>query len=260
MTEPGNPETASPLCLTCHGLGLTYPNGLRALEDVHFSLGSGEIVSLVGPSGCGKSTLLRILADLVSPTAGRLERGAPTEFHDARLSFVFQDSTLLPWRNVYDNVRLPLELSGTSTATVREKILDNLRLVGLQDFERSYPNQLSGGMKMRVSLARALVTDPQLLLLDEPFGALDEITRQRLNEEVLGLWEKQRWSGMFVTHNVFEAVFLSHRVLVMSARPGRIVEEFRIPLSFPRTPETRGLAEYARLTSAVSMALRRAAG
>ncbi|MFN3649498.1 MAG: ABC transporter ATP-binding protein [Armatimonadota bacterium] len=248
---------AGAVVVRTEGLGLTYDGGVRALDDVSLSVARGEIVSLVGPSGCGKSTLLRLAGGLLQPTEGRLEvRG---EAGAARTGFVFQDATLLPWRTVADNVRLPLELLRVPRREHDGRIRESLALVGLSDFALARPAQLSGGMRMRVSLVRALITHPELLLLDEPFGALDDITRTRLNEELLGLWDRQRWTGIFVTHNVYEAVFLSHRVLVMTPRPGRIVAEIPVELPFPRTPELRGTAEFARTAEEVARRLRGAA-
>ncbi len=227
----------------------------------------GEFVAIVGPSGCGKSTLLRVLAGLVGPTAGRIEIAglSPAEarrkLHE--VAFVFQHPTLLPWRTVWGNVALPLELgrgSPSQAAPVApERMAEVIKLVGLSEFARAYPHQLSGGMQMRVSLARALVTRPDLLLMDEPFGALDDLTRNGLNEELLNLWSRDRWTGLFVTHNVGEAVFLSRRVLVLSRRPGRIVAEVEIPFAYPRVPELRAWPEFARLTGQIAARLAEAA-
>lgn len=246
-----------------HNVGLTFPGPVEALGGTTFQLQRGELVSIVGPSGCGKSTLLRLIAGLIETTSGSLlvagQPASAARRQGLHLGFVFQEATLLPWRTVQDNIRLPLELLGVPRAEHAERIREALALVGLQDFARALPNQLSGGMRMRVALVRALVTHPELLLLDEPFGALDEITRQRLNEDLLGLWQRQGWSGIFITHNVFEAVFLSQRVLVMGPRPGKLIAELAIPFEFPRGPELRGTAEYARLSAEVSALLRRAA-
>lgn len=243
-------------------LGVTYPGAVRALEQIVFDIGPGQFVSLVGPSGCGKSTLLRLIAGLVNPTTGdlrvagenpRVARRAAT-----RLSFVFQDATLLPWRTARANVHLPLELHDTPAAERDARVERSLRMVGLEDAANRYPNELSGGMRMRVSLARALVIEPELLLLDEPFGALDDITRQTLNGELLNLWSQRRWTGIFVTHNISEAVFLSERILVMSPRPGRIVADIAVPFAMPRTSELRAQSDFARLTGEVAAVLRRA--
>ena len=227
-----------------------------------FEIPVGQFVSIVGPSGCGKSTLLRLVAGLVAPTRGTLEvAGEPPAVarrDRARLSFVFQDATLLPWRSVRANVRLPLELSRSRAGDDEARVDEALALVGLSDFAGRYPSELSGGMRMRVSLARALAIEPELLLLDEPFGALDDITRQALNEELMNLWFKRRWTALFVTHNIAEAVFLSERILVMSPRPGRIVADLSVPFAMPRTAALRSQAEFARLTGDVSRTLREA--
>ncbi|WP_233207175.1 MULTISPECIES: ABC transporter ATP-binding protein [Pirellulaceae] len=212
-------------------------------------IAAGEFVSLVGPSGCGKSTLLRLVANLDSPTHGelRLDDGV-----DIERAFVFQDANLIPWRTTWQNVQLPLELRRHLTQEDREAISDALRLVGLreEDFQK-YPRMLSGGMRMRVSLARALVTDPHILLLDEPFAALDDLLRNQLNEQLLDIWQRQKWTGLFVTHNVPEAVFLSQRILVMHARPGRIVADLKVPFDFPRTSDLRSDPEFARFCGEV---------
>jgi len=239
---------------------MSFPGGVRALAGVTLSIDEGEFVSIVGPSGCGKSTLLRLVAGLAERTSGNLHvagmepRAARRKLHD--MAFVFQQPALLPWRNVARNVMMPLELQGVARTTARQRAAQVLELVGLSEFGNLYPRQLSGGMRMRASVARALVTQPDLLLLDEPFGALDEITRQRLNEELLTLWQRDQWTALFVTHNVFEAVFLSQRVLVMSARPGRIAGKVAIPLPYPRSPEVRAMPEFARLAGQVSDLLR----
>lgn len=241
-------------------LELTYAPGVRALDGLDLGISAGQFVSIVGPSGCGKSTLLRLIAGLVTPTRGSLTVGGlePRVARSAsHLSFVFQDPTLLPWRTVRDNVRLPLELAGGPRAETRHLAEQVLATVGLSDFAGNYPNELSGGMRMRVSLARALVTEPELLLLDEPFAALDDITRQTLNDELMRLWSARRWTGIFVTHNIGEAVFLSQRVLVMSARPGQIVADIEVPLPLPRVPEIRSSGQYAELTGTVGDILRR---
>lgn len=242
------------------GLDLVFPNGTRALEQVNLSIAAGDFVSIVGPSGCGKSTLLRLVAGLIAPSAGRvlLAGKAPKEARNdgTDVAFVFQSPTLLPWRTVEGNVQLPLELRGGSRSDWRVRIAETLAQVGLSDFARAHPHQLSGGMQMRVSLARALVTRPRLLLLDEPFGALDDITRQRLNEELIALWEREQITALFVTHNVSEAVFLGHRVLVMSARPGRILREHAVPFPHPRAGTLRAQGEFAGLCGEVGEALR----
>lgn len=234
-----------------------------AVEQASFRVAAGEFVSLIGPSGCGKSTLLRMIAGLIEPTAGTLTVGGLPPVgarRTNRVAFVFQDPTLLPWRNVTDNIRLPLELAGVPRRAHRQPVEESLRLIGLTaDDARKRPRKLSGGMRMRVSLARALVTHPDLLLLDEPFAALDDVLRQQLNEELARLWQSQRWTAVFVTHNVSEAVFLSQRILVMSARPGTIVADIAVPFDYPRQPELRADADFARLAGQVSGRLREAA-
>ena len=246
--------------VACDNVGLTFPGPVEALVGTTFQLQRGELVSVVGPSGCGKSTLLRLIAGLIATTSGTLQvagQSALQARHQGlQIGFVFQDATLLPWRTVQDNIRVPLELLRIPRSQHAQRLREALELIGLQDFARAFPNQLSGGMRMRVALVRALVTHPELLLLDEPFGALDEITRQRLNEDLLALWQSQQWSGIFITHNVYEAVFLSQRVLVMSARPGRLIADVPIPFDFPRTPELRGTAEFAKLAAQISALLR----
>ena len=239
--------------------------GQDALRGVSLTIPRGQFVSLLGPSGCGKSTLLRLIAGLLTPTTGTLtvaER-APAEARttSTRMAFVFQDPTLLPWRTVAQNLRLPLELQGVPAAEHDAWIASALRLIGLNAGDaHKRPRMLSGGMRMRVSLARALVTSPELLLLDEPFAALDDVLRQQLNEELVRLWREKNWTAVFVTHNVSEAVFLSERVIVMSSRPGTLVADVPIPFAYPRTPELRGTAEFARMTAELSARLREAAG
>jgi NitT/TauT family transport system ATP-binding protein len=216
----------------------TYPNGTRALEPIDLTVAQGEFVTLLGPSGCGKSTLLKMVAGLAAPSDGRIRwwrHGAEAVGAPGRkLSMVFQEATLMPWARVHKNARLPLDLAGADRATANAAVSEALALVGLEKFADSYPRELSGGMQMRVSIARSLVTEPNLLLMDEPFGALDEITRNRLDADLLALWEKKRLTVMFVTHSIYEAVFLSTRVVVMSARPGRILSEVVIDEPFPR--------------------------
>ena len=236
-------------------VGKVYGNGTVALEDISFDVHDGQFVSLVGPSGCGKSTLLRMVAGLGPITTGQIlvEGLPPTKARQEKgdTAFVFQDANLMPWRTAIGNVELPLELRGESKSVRREAAAAALETVGLGDAMKSYPRELSGGMRMRVSLARALAARPRLLLMDEPFGALDEITRQRLNAELLRLCAMANWTVVFVTHNVFEAVYLSTRILVMSARPGRIVAEVPVNLPHPRVPEIRTDPEYTRIVREV---------
>ncbi len=246
-----------------HSLGATYVGSVAALAGIDLAIPRGQFVSIVGPSGCGKSTLLRLIAGLLRPSSGEVSvAGLPPAVarrQSARISFVFQDATLLPWRSVAENIGLPLELQGTPAARRAAVIDRGLELVGLGDFRNHYPAELSGGMRMRAALARALATDPDLLLLDEPFGALDDISRGILNEELQRLWSTRRWTGIFVTHNIAEAVFLSQRVLVMTPRPGRIQADIPVPFALPRSAELRAEPAFARLTGEVAAALRRAA-
>ncbi|MFI4876491.1 MAG: ABC transporter ATP-binding protein [Blastopirellula sp. JB062] len=231
----------------------------RVIAETDLTIERGQFVSLVGPSGCGKSTMLRLIAGLETVSNGSvaIDGGLPTQSETA---FVFQDPTLLPWRSTYDNIRLPLELLGKTDASDLAKISAAIQLVGLRSEDSAkLPQMLSGGMRMRVSLARALVTEPRVLLLDEPFAALDDILRQQLNEELLQIWRQRRWSGVFVTHNVAEAVFLSQRVLVMSARPGRIVADVPIRFASPRNADLRASAEFAATCGIVSQHLRQGA-
>jgi NitT/TauT family transport system ATP-binding protein len=241
-------------------VGKTYAGGATALAGCSLTLGHGEFVSLLGPSGCGKSTALRVIAGLTLPTRGMVRRawdGDPVAAHQA-VGCVFQDATLLPWSTVWKNVYLPLRIAGASRRAAKASVDAALGLVGLADFAQAYPRQLSGGMRMRAATARALVTRPRLLLLDEPLAALDEISRGRLNEELHALWRTHGWTALFITHSIFESVFLSTRVLVMSRRPGRVAEEVPIDLPTDRTSELRTSAHYMELCRRVSQALERA--
>jgi NitT/TauT family transport system ATP-binding protein len=241
-----------------------FASGVTALNGVNLTVARGEFVSLLGPSGCGKSTLLRIIAGLSHPTAGdcslRLGDMPGRRTAAGRVSFVFQDPTLMPWSTVTDNVLLPFRIGRRLGAAERERAVAALRAVGLAGFENAYPHQLSGGMRMRVSIARALVTEPDLLLLDEPFAALDEITRLALNDDLLRLWEAQKPTVLFVTHSVFESVYLSTRIAVMAARPGRIVADLPVDLPHPRERGVRTSPDYGALCDAVSAALGAAMG
>jgi NitT/TauT family transport system ATP-binding protein len=230
---------------------------VTALGPLDLDVAKGEFVSLLGPSGCGKSTALRLIAGLSAPSAGTVDVSHRATRADGRhpIGFVFQEPTLMPWASVRDNVGLPLKLSHAPAADADNRIEQALAQVGLAEFADAYPRELSGGMKMRVSLARALVTDPDILLLDEPFAALDEITRFRLNNDLLDLWRKLHKTVIFVTHSVFESVYLSQRVIVMTARPGRISREFRVDTSEPRGEDFRTSAEYAAYCREVSGAL-----
>ena len=234
-----------------------FGDGPPVLEGISLQARPGEMVSLLGPSGCGKSTLLRLISGLTPASAGTLRvEGRPAGDPAASLAFVFQEATLLPWLSVRANVEVPLRLGRASAADRAATSSRLLELVGLGGRGAAYPRQLSGGQRMRVSLARALSLSPRLLLLDEPFGALDEMTRERLNEELLGLQEAGGWTGFFVTHSVAEAVFLSHRILILSAHPGRLHAEVHIPLPRPRTAETRLQPDYLQLVAQVSRQLR----
>ncbi len=232
------------------GAGKIFPDGTEAVRDVSFTLRRGEFLSVVGPSGCGKSTLLRMASGLGPHTSGEVARRVEN------IGYVFQDATLLPWRSVRKNVELLAELEGASKAERERLAGEAIRLVGLDGFENHYPKALSGGMRMRTSVARALTMKPPLFLLDEPFGSLDEITRGTLNEELMRLFVSERFAAIFITHSISEAVYLASRVLVMSPRPGRIVAEVEIPFGYPRSPELRFDPEFGRLSSRVSEALR----
>ncbi len=240
--------------LSFQSLSLTFDTGMEAVRDIDLDVMPGEFVSILGPSGCGKSTLLRVAAGLADYSSGRLEADR------SHIAFTFQDATLLPWRTVRRNVELLLELRGVPAAARAAAADATIALVGLTGFEEQYPRHLSGGMKMRVSLARALTTNPTLFLFDEPFGALDEITRERLNDELVALHRRRRFTGLFVTHSVAEAVFLSDRVIVMSARPGRIVGSYPIDLPQPRDGATRFSPAFVRQCATLSAALRDASG
>jgi NitT/TauT family transport system ATP-binding protein len=236
-----------------------YARGTLALQGISFEVGAREFVSLLGPSGCGKSTVLRLVAGLDEPTSGQIDSPALSSATTSHTAFVFQDPTLMPWASVFDNVWLPLRLAGRSKAEATTQVQQVLALVGLADFASAFPAELSGGMRMRASIARALVTQPRVLLMDEPFAALDEITRQRLNADLLAWWESNALAVLFVTHSVFEAVFLSQRVLVMGARPGRIVAEVIVDEPLPRTAEFRTSQRYAQICREVTRALEIAA-
>jgi len=234
---------------TSEAVGLTFPDGTEALTNTNVSVAAGEFVSIVGPSGCGKSTLLRLASGLIAPTSGTIDRSGSVQF-------VFQDSTLLPWRSVRRNVSLNLELQKIDKSEIDERTNNALAMVGLLDSAEKLPRQLSGGMKMRTSLARSLVCEPELYLFDEPFAALDEFSRERLNLELRRMMSTRSAASLFVTHSIAEAVFLSHRVLVMSPRPGTIVQEFAIPFGSDRQQDLRYSPEFARLSGEIAQSLR----
>lgn len=228
--------------ITITNVNKVYPNGTVALQDMSMEIKDSQFVSLLGPSGCGKSTVLRLIAGLEKASYGKIEWGDRT--WDKKLAFVFQEAALMPWKTVMENVRLPLQLAEKYQKESFRTVREALDLVGLKGWEYSYPRQLSGGMKMRVSIARALITEPRVLLMDEPFGALDEITRSKLNDDLLSLWSQKQWTIVFVTHNIYEAVYLSNRVIVMAARPGRVVADIPIEAPYPRTEEFRTSSLY----------------
>ncbi|MEM0899202.1 MAG: ABC transporter ATP-binding protein [Pseudomonadota bacterium] len=245
--------------LILRGIGKTFGNSVEALRDVNMTIREGDFLSLLGPSGCGKSTALRIIAGLSSPTSGVLDwRGKPLQKSD--VGFVFQEPTLMPWATVFDNVWLPLRLQGVGRSQAAPEIDRVLAQVNLTGFEEAVPRELSGGMKMRVSIARGLVTKPRVLLMDEPFAALDEITRFQLNNDILELWQRERFTVIFVTHSVFESVFLSNRIVVMAAKPGRVFDEIDVTAPYPRDEAFRTSEDYASLTRSASSMLRRAMG
>ncbi len=248
-----------PAAVSIHGVTKTFKGGTTALSDIQLDFQSGEFVSLIGPSGCGKSTLLRVIGDLIEPTAGEVVVGGKSA-HQARLDrdygMVFQEATLMDWRTVEKNVSLPLEMMGWARAARRERVRELLELVELTGFEDHHPWQLSGGMQQRVAIARALSFRPSLILMDEPFGALDEMTRDRLNAELLRIWEATGATVVFVTHSIAEAVFLSSRIVVMSARPGRVQTVIDVDLTLPRTIDTREEPRFFELATEVREALR----
>lgn len=234
-----------------------FGDGPVVLDRIAFAARPGDFVSLIGPSGCGKSTALRLIAGLTPLTSGSLTIDGRTPAEAAaELAFVFQEPTLLPWLDVRRNIEIPQKLRGVPTPERTATMRRVLELVRMREKESAYPRQLSGGQKMRVSIARALALAPKILLLDEPFGALDEMTREHLNEELLAIREQEKWTAFFVTHSVAEAVFLSNRILVMAANPGRIHTEIRVPLDYPRTGETRLSREYHDIVATVSRVLR----
>jgi NitT/TauT family transport system ATP-binding protein len=246
----------SPALVSLREITKIFSNGVTALAGFDLDVFPGEFVSLLGPSGCGKSTVLRLIADLAQPTDGSVTwPGSTDDDHRGEIGFVFQDPTLMPWANVADNVWLPLRLRGLSKRDARDRIAESLALVGLSDFAKAYPRELSGGMRMRVSIARALSLKPRLLLMDEPFAALDEIARFRLNDDLLRLQGDLHCTIVFVTHSVYESAYLSSRIAVMSSRPGRVVADIRGEAPGPRSKEFRTSARYAELCAQISQVL-----
>jgi NitT/TauT family transport system ATP-binding protein len=260
-TLPSSADTSRTV-VSMRNVSKVFSNGTLALSDMSLDVRPGEFLSLLGPSGCGKSTALRIIAGLGATSSGTVEwplstinsKGLP----EGDIGFVFQDPTLMPWQTVFGNVHLPLRLKRISKAEARPRVMEALAGVGLADFADAYPRELSGGMKMRVSIARALVTNPKLLLMDEPFAALDEITRQKLNDDVLRLWRQTGITVIFVTHSVFESAFLSNRIVVMRARPGQVYTDIPITTSAERDENYRTSEEYRATTDRVSRALNEA--
>ena len=243
------------------GVAKQFASGTVALSGLDLAIARGEFVSLLGPSGCGKSTALRLIAGLGAPSLGTIAWSGDkpgARRNGLEVGFVFQESTLMPWTTVSNNVRLPLKLSGVAPDKVSARVGAALERVGLQNFSSVYPRELSGGMRMRVSIARALVTEPELLLMDEPFAALDEITRFKLNDDLLTMWQALGTTVVFVTHSVFESVYLSSRIAVMAARPGRVFSELAIDAPYPRSAEFRTSPEYVALCRRTSDALARA--
>lgn len=249
MTMSESLVAPTPL-LSFENVSMTFDDGTKALDNVSLSINAGEFVTVVGPSGCGKSTLLRIASNLEANTGGKcsIDRNS--------IGYVFQDATLMPWRTVAHNVELIAELHKLPKSARQQLSAEAIDLVGLSGFEDKYPRQLSGGMRMRASLARSLVMKPKVFLFDEPFGALDEITRERLNDELLRLFQHEGFAGLFITHSITEAVYMSTKVLVMSARPGKIIAEFDVPFSYPRNHDLRYEPEFGELCGKISHALR----
>jgi NitT/TauT family transport system ATP-binding protein len=253
-------QSGADVSVLLQGVNKTFATGVVALDRFNLDLKPGEFVSLLGPSGCGKSTALRLIAGLMQPTRGTVSWPGRGKSAAGEIGFVFQEPTLMPWSTVAGNVSLPLSLRHINGAVAGERVAAALKQVGLDGFADAYPRQLSGGMKMRASIARALVTEPVLLLMDEPFAALDEVTRFKLNDDLIALWRAVKRTVVFVTHSVFESVYLSERVVVMTARPGRVFTELRINAPYPRDRLFRTSAEYAALCRQVSEALADASG
>jgi NitT/TauT family transport system ATP-binding protein len=256
------PDRSGRTVVSMRNVSKVFSNGTLALKDMSLDVERGEFLSLLGPSGCGKSTALRIIAGLGAASSGSIDwpssqlnsKGLP----QGEIGFVFQEPTLMPWATVFGNTYLPLKLEGVSKSEARPRVMETLSSVGLADFAEAYPRELSGGMKMRVSIARALVTKPKLLLMDEPFAALDEITRQKLNDDVLRLWRQSGVTVIFVTHSVFESAYLSNRIVVMKARPGQVYADIPLATSTDRDANYRTSEEYRATTDRVSRALQEA--
>lgn len=258
MTTTDQPLGARPELLRMAQVDKTFNGTVAALKGMSLQVNEGDFISLLGPSGCGKSTALRLISDLLHPTAGRITWAGGQDAGD--LGVVFQEPTLMPWATVAQNVWLPFRLRGKTYNEVKDEVLEALKLVGLEKFQNSYPRELSGGMKMRVSIARAMVTRPRLILMDEPFAALDEITRFKLNNDLLKLKAAIGCTVIFVTHSVFESVFLSDRIVVMAARPGRVITELEVNAPYPRDADFRTSADYAAYTRQATDALHQAMG
>ncbi|CAM5777182.1 nitrate/sulfonate/bicarbonate ABC transporter ATP-binding protein [Labrys miyagiensis] len=262
QAAPNPAQAARKTVVSLRDVGKVFSSGTLALQHLDLDIYQGEILSLLGPSGCGKSTALRIIAGLGDASSGRIVWPSGGEDHSGDVGFVFQEPTLMPWASVFDNVWLPSRLKGISRAAARDSVMQALDSVGLHAFAEAYPRELSGGMRMRVSIARAMVTRPKLLLMDEPFAALDEITRQKLNDDLMRIQHELGWTVVFVTHSVFESVYISDRIVVMAARPGRAFAELRVDATRPRSPEFRTSAAYvdhcrqasATLTAAIGRA------
>jgi NitT/TauT family transport system ATP-binding protein len=247
-------QVTAPALVSLHEVGKTFPNGLAALANYDLDVRQGEILTLLGPSGCGKSTVLRLIAGLANPTAGAIDWSAPQVKNN--IGVVFQDATLLPWASVFDNVFLPLRLKGVPREAASPRVDEALAHVGLLNFSRALPRELSGGMRMRCAIARALVTRPELMMMDEPFAALDEVTRFKLNDDLLALKRRFGATIVFVTHSVFEAAYLSTRIVVMSRRAGRLIDEIEIDSEIPRDDDYRSSKTFADVCRRASQALR----
>lgn len=267
MGHTPNTTASTSASIKIDKVGLDFDPSSRALANVDLKVEPSEFVSVVGPSGCGKSSLLRLMAGLIQPTLGSVDVKSPSgsqsdqDSKNPKVGFVFQQANLLPWRDVLGNIGLPLELAGVDKEKRQSAATEAREWVGLREQDQAkWPRELSGGMQMRVAVARALVSRPDLLLMDEPFAAIDDLLRSRLNEEIVALWQQQGWTAVFVTHNVAEAVFVSQRVVVMSQAPGTIHASFNVPFPYPRKTELRGTAEFARLTHEVTTSLHSVSG